>query len=79
MLIACLVVLLNMAIALQDNQPKNLIVHPAAIAGPWECVAQDGIHGFFIKVEGAGPSPTSSIRVYHRQNASEDAESFVPG
>jgi hypothetical protein len=78
-LVAYLVVLLNMAIVLQDNQPKNLIVHPATIAGPWECVAQDGIHGFFIKVEGSGPSPTSSIRVYRRQNAREDAESFVPG
>ena len=76
---AWLLVLLNMAAVLQDHQPKNLIVHPATIAGPWECVAQDGIHGFFIKVQGSGRSQTSSIRVYHRQNGGEDGENFVPG
>ena len=68
-----------MAVVLEDNQPKNLIVRPAIIAGPWECVAQDGIHGFFIKVQGSGPSQTSTIRIYHRQNGGEDGENFVPG
>jgi len=68
-----------MAAVLQDNQPENLIVQPATIAGPWECIAQDGIHGVFIKVQGAGPSQTSDIRVYHRQNGKEDGEYFVPG
>ena len=79
MLFACLLILINLVAVLQDNHSKNSIVHPATIAGPWECVAQDGIHGVFIQLQGAGPSPISGIRVYGRQNGNEEGEYFVPG
>jgi hypothetical protein len=79
MLFICLAVLLNLAAVLQENHPKTIVVNPEGIEGPWECSAQDGIHGFFIKIEGRQHAQSSSIRIYHRQNGKEHWGYFAPG
>lgn len=57
----------------------SIVMNPEPIEGPWECRAQDGIHGFFIEIERAQYAQSSSIRIYHRQNGKEHWGYFVPG